>query len=211
MENLLRFVVVLKWLKKLTSPILFRSLQKTKTHPLILHLIADKSRYQFCHWKRLFTFVVIIFMLWRGIIWLGSQVQDLVLWDKGIYVSELWSKVKSSCTSILASWAKTEIFCLLAPPVTPHSFPSSESKLYFIPYSVLGRYMNPPPSLCNSASLWNQEVFKRWIDSAANSLTGYQVPSNDVHWLRHCYIPWSAVSKRIPNWDFHHCSRLRVA
>ena len=43
-----------------------------------------------------------------------------------------------------------------------------------------------PPSLCNSASLWNQEVFKRWTDSAANSLTGYQVPTYDVHWLWHC-------------------------
>ena len=66
--------------------------------------------------------VVIIFMLWRGNIWPGSQVQTLVLWDKGISECELWSKVKSSCSSILASWAKTEIFCLLAHPLSHHTY-----------------------------------------------------------------------------------------
>ena len=151
-------------------------------------------------------------MLWRGIVWPSSQVQTLVLWDKGISECELWSKSQIILYFDSGYMGKNRnILSSGAPPVTPHFFPPSEAKLYFVPYSVLGRYINPTPSLCNSASLWNQEVFKRWTDSAANSLTGYQVPSNDVHWLRHCYIPWSAVSKRIPNWDFHHCSRLRVA
>ena len=126
-------------------------------------------------------------MLWRGIVWPSLEVQTLVLWDKGISECELWSKSQIILYVDSGYLGKNRnILSSGAPPVTPHLFPSSEAKLYFIPYSVLGRYINPTPSLCNSASLWNQEVFKRWTDSAANSLTGYQVPTYDVHWLWHC-------------------------
>ena len=157
-------------------------------------------------------------MLWRGIVWPSSQVQTLVLWDKGISECELWSKSQIILYFDSGYMGKNRnILSSGAPPVTPHLFPSSEAKLYFIPYSVLGRYMNPPPSLCNSASLWNQEVNQDIISFQ----TINRLSSQLFDWLskspRMMFIdcgtapPWSAVSKRIPNWDFHHCSRLRVA